>query len=92
ACGKRPISEAIKARLVRDVEEELHHEFDREIQSNQIGTRVAVRLREIDGIAYIRYASEYYQYRSLDEFSKELTNLQARPRNLPNQTDLFPKK
>jgi transcriptional repressor NrdR len=89
ACGKRPIPEDLKAGLVHDVEEELHREFDREVDSVEIGRRVAARLREIDGIAYIRYASEYYDFRTLDEFAAELSDLQARPPNLPNQRDLF---
>lgn len=90
ACGKRPIPEEIKAKLVQNIEEEIHHEFDREVPSTEIGRRVATRLREIDDIAYIRYASEYYDFRSLDDFSQELSSLQSRPRKLPNQTELFP--
>ncbi len=89
ACGKRPISEEVKARLVQIVEEEIHHEFDREVPSHEIGQRVAARLREIDDIAYIRYASEYYEFRSLDDFSQELSSLKSRQKHLPNQTELF---
>jgi transcriptional repressor NrdR len=90
ACGKRPISEEIKNRLVLAIEEEVHREFDREVPSDEIGRRVAVRLREIDGIAYIRYASEYHDFRTLEQFAAELSDLQSRVRNLPNQRDLFP--
>lgn len=92
ACGKRPIPEEIKAGLVRSIEEELHQEFDREVPSTEIGQRVAARLREIDDIAYIRYASEYYEFRSLEELTEEVSSLQSRPRNLPNQTELFSDK
>ena len=92
ACGKRPIPESVKTRLVAEIEERLHQEFDREVPSAEIGRRVAAKLREIDDIAYIRYASEYYEFRSLEDFSQELSSLQARPRNLPNQTELFPKE
>lgn len=90
ACGKRPIPEQTKLRLVQETEEQVHREFDREIPSAEIGKRVAVKLREIDEIAYIRYASEYYEFHTLDEFADELSDLKARPRNLPNQRGLFP--
>lgn len=90
ACGKRPVSEEAKLRLVQQVEDEIHREFDREVPSEEIGRRVVAKLREIDPIAYIRYASEYYDFRTLDEFTDELTDLKRRARNLPNQQDLFP--
>ncbi len=89
ACGKRPIAEEVKGRLVQTVEEEIHREFDREVPSHEIGKRVAARLREIDDIAYIRYASEYYDFRNLDDFSQELSSLKSRQKHLPNQTGLF---
>jgi transcriptional repressor NrdR len=90
ACGKRPVSEKAKLAIVRDIDEEIHREFDREVPSVEIGTRVIARLRELDPIAYIRYASEYHDFRTLDEFSEELAELKSRARNLPNQQDLFP--
>ena len=90
ACGKRPISEEAKDRLVQQVEDEIHREYDREVPASDIGLRVAARLRDLDQIAYIRYASEYHEFGSLDEFLAELTELRERPRNLPNQHDLFP--
>lgn len=90
ACGKRPIPEDVKTRLVHEVEEEVHREFDREVDSVEIGLRVSSRLREIDGIAYIRYASEHHDFRTLEEFANEVTDLQSRVRNLPNQRSLFP--
>jgi transcriptional repressor NrdR len=90
ACGKRPISEDAKLRMVQEVEDELHREFDREVPSAEVGRRVAEKLRNLDHIAYIRYASEYYEFRSLDDFNKELADLQNRAVDLPNQTRLFP--
>jgi transcriptional repressor NrdR len=90
ACGKRPVSEEAKERVVQEVEEELHRDFDREVPSEEIGRRVAARLKDVDEIAYIRYASEYYEFRTLDELSAELAALKTRTRNLPNQRELFP--
>jgi len=89
ACGKRPVPEHLKQQLVQDIEDEIHREFDREVPSVEIGRRVVAKLRDIDPIAYIRYASEYYDFRTLDEFSQELSDLKSRSRNLPNQQDLF---
>ncbi len=89
ACGKRAIPEPVKLELARSVEEDLHREFDHEVASAEIGLRVAARLREVDPIAYIRYAIEYYGYRTLDEVEQELNELQSRPRNLPGQAELF---
>ncbi len=89
ACGKRPIPENAKIKLVQEVEDELHREFDREVASSEIGQRVAAKLRVLDQIAYIRYASEYYDFRTLDDFADELRDLRARPKELPNQQQLF---
>ncbi len=89
ACGKRPISEEAKSAIVQAVEDEMHREFDREAPSKEIGRRVAARLRDLDHVAYIRYASEYYDFRTVEDFNKELADLQGRPVDLPNQARLF---
>lgn len=89
ACGKRPIPEEVKQRLAEAVDDDLQREFDREVPSAEIGRRVAAKLREIDEIAYIRYASEYYRFGTLEEFFQELRQLRDRPRDLPNQQELF---
>jgi transcriptional repressor NrdR len=89
ACGKRPVPERAKLAIAHEVEDAIHREFDREVPSTEIGRRVAAKLREVDEIAYIRYASEYQEFRTLDEFAEELSDLKARPKNLPNQRGLF---
>lgn len=89
ACGKRPISQEAKAKLVQAIEDQVHREFDREAPTSEIGKRVADRLRNLDHIAYIRYASEYYAFRSLEDFHKELAELAQRPLDMPNQAKLF---
>ncbi len=89
ACGKRPISEEMKIQVAQAVEEEVHREHDREVESIEIGRLVAARLREIDPVTYIRYASEYYDFKNVDDFAEELTDLKRRPRVLPNQEGLF---
>jgi len=89
ACGKRPIPEAEKERLVHEVDLEVHRDFDREVPSVEIGRRVAARLRDLDPIAYIRFASEYFDFSSLEEMQQALSDLSSRPRSLPNQVPLF---
>lgn len=90
ACGKRPIPEEVKAALVQELEEAVHREFEREVPSQAIGERVAARLRTVDSIAYIRYASEHHDFRTLDDFAAEVSELLSRTQHLPNQEDLFP--
>ena len=89
ACGKRPVPEDVKDRIVREVEDEVHREFDREVQSNEVGRRVAARLRDIDEVSYLRFAIEYHNIGTLDDVADEVSDLQSRPRNLPNQRELF---
>ena len=89
ACGKRPVPADAKERLVREVEEEMHREYEREVPSLAIGKRVADKLRAIDHVAYIRFASEYYQFSSAGEFQREIDDLAERPAPEPGQPDLF---
>ena len=89
ACGKRPVPADAKERLVREVEEEMHREYEREVPSLAIGKRVADKLRAIDQVAYIRFASEYYQFSSAGEFQREIDDLAERPAPEPGQPDLF---
>jgi transcriptional repressor NrdR len=89
ACGKRPIPEEVKAALVDQIEDELHREFDREVESRAIGARVMAKLRELDEVAYIRFASEYLKLGTAGELMAELKDLSARPRNVKEQRSLF---
>lgn len=89
ACGKRPVPEEVKRRLAEEVEEEVHQGFDREVRSDEVGKRVAAKLRELDRIAYLRFASEYYGFRTLEEFEAELKDLRDMPSPAPDQPDLF---
>jgi len=88
ACGKRPISEESKECLARAVEEDIHRDFEREVESSEIGRRVASKLRNVDHIAYIRFASEHYGFTTLEEFRAELQELEDRP-PAPGHPELF---
>jgi transcriptional repressor NrdR len=89
ACGKLPIPAEEKAKLVDEVDEELHREFEREVPSRVIGERVMAKLRALDAVAYIRFASEHLEMGSLDEVRRELDDLVSRPREVKEQQGLF---
>lgn len=89
AIGKRPVSEASKQRLVEEIEEELHAEFDREVPSQTIGERVMARLRAVDPVAYVRFASEHLRFSTLMEIRRELDDLMSRPAEAREQQPLF---
>ena len=71
------------------VEIEVRQAFDREVPSVEIGRRVAARLRDVDPIAYIRYASEYYEFRTLEDLAKEVSREQSRARPAQGQGEFF---
>ena len=89
ACGKLPVPEDSKQHVVDQVEEELHREFDREVPSKVIGERVMTKLKELDPVAYVRFASEYYKYKSISEFVQELRELDTRVKDVKDQQKLF---
>ena len=75
ACEKRPVShDAIQA-MVSKIERDLGAEFEGEIPSRAIGERVMAALRELDEVAYIRFASVYRSFRDVGEFMTELHKL-----------------
>ncbi len=75
ACRKRPVSRARLEHLVDELERELASAHDREVGSRIIGQRVMEKLREIDEVAYIRFASVYMDFKDLHRFREELDNL-----------------
>ena len=75
ACEKRPISIGQVEELVNDIERELTHSMEREVPSSQIGSKVMERLRQLDEVAYVRFASVYRSFRDVNDFMEELKNL-----------------
>ncbi len=76
ACSKRPISIEKLEEMVGKIEMELQREGVREIQSRQVGEIVIKHLRQIDEVAYVRFASVYRNFKDKEEFFKELKDLQ----------------
>lgn len=75
ACEKRPVStEAIEA-VARDIEQELQNRMEREVTALQVGELVMDRLRSLDQVAYVRFASVYRQFKDIGTFLDEVNKL-----------------
>ena len=75
ACEKRPVSIDDMEALVSSVETTLNNELMQEVKSERIGELVMDKLKEIDEVAYVRFASVYRQFRDINTFMEELQNL-----------------
>jgi transcriptional repressor NrdR len=75
ACSKRPISMETINRLVEKVESALRDNNRDEVSSRQIGQQIMAHLREIDEVAYVRFASVYRKFQAKEEFLEELKGL-----------------
>ena len=75
ACEKRPVSMGKLADLVNQVESRVSDSPDREISTTEIGEFLMERLRELDNIAYVRFASVYRDFQDEQAFFNELKNL-----------------
>lgn len=71
ACFKRPVPESELLRLVDEVEEEVFRNHDREVPTTYIGGLVSEKLRRLDQVAYVRFASVYRQFKTLEELVEE---------------------
>src|SRR5213078_2331913 len=90
ACFKRPVPENELLRIVDEVEEEVFKTHDREVPSALIGQLVTDRLRRLDQVAYVRFASVYRQFKTLEELVDEARAvLDARRYDVPGQGRLF---
>ena len=78
ACEKRPITVPQMEALVERVITELENEYGSEVPSSAIGERVMHHLRELDEVAYVRFASVYRQFRDVEEFIQEIKQLGKR--------------
>ena len=78
ACIKRNISTGTLDLLVDDIENEIYNLPGSEIHSRDLGNLVLKRLRDLDKVAYIRFASVYKQFNSVRQFTNELTKLKKK--------------
>ena len=72
ACDKRPVPVAVLAQLVLDVEKELKNSMEREVPAMRIGDMVMERLRSVDDVAYVRFASVYRKFEDVETFIQEI--------------------
>ena len=75
ACEKRPVSIDTLDSLIDDIETNLQNSLDREVSSEKIGELVMEKLKKIDEVAYVRFASVYRQFKDINTFMKELNKL-----------------
>ena len=75
ACQGRPVGEDALAKLGQRVEEEIRSSGSAEIPSHEVGLAILGPLRELDEVAYLRFASVYRSFESLDDFAKEIETL-----------------
>ena len=74
ACEKRPVTLADLERIADEIEQELQSHLERETKTVDIGEMVMVRLKELDEVAYVRFASVYRQFKDTESFMEELRN------------------
>jgi transcriptional repressor NrdR len=75
ACEKRPISIDLIEKIVNRIELHFQDRGEREVKSSEIGQRVMEELHRLDGVAYVRFASVYRQFKDIREFMDELKDL-----------------
>lgn len=78
ACWKRPISDGQMEAVIAAVENELEAAFESEVESRHVGELVMQHLRELDEVAYVRFASVYRQFKDVRDFVEELRPMLAR--------------
>ncbi len=77
ACQKRPISPKAIEELVEKIVDEITDKYDREVPGIAVGERVMEGLRELDQVAFVRFASVYRRFEEADEFVREVKKLEA---------------
>jgi transcriptional repressor NrdR len=77
ACQGRPVTDDLLARLAQRVEETIRAQGSAEVDANEVGLAVLGPLRELDEIAYLRFASVYQAFESLEDFETAITLLRA---------------
>ena len=75
ACEKRPVSVDTLERIVDEIETLLQNSLDREVSSQRIGTYAMEKLKSVDEVAYVRFASVYRQFKDINSFMEELSKI-----------------
>ena len=80
ACASRPVSIDMVDHMLDEIETTVHNSLEREVSSVKIGEMVMDRLRKIDEVSYVRFASVYKQFKDIDTFKAELEKLVVKSR------------
>ena len=75
ACEKRPVSMADIETAVSEIEQIVQNSLEREVNTGHIGELVMERLKQLDEVAYVRFASVYRQFKDINSFMQELTRI-----------------
>ncbi|HEY5243798.1 MAG TPA: transcriptional regulator NrdR [Polyangiaceae bacterium] len=75
ACNKRPVAMDRIEKFIDELERDLVESEAKEVESKELGERVMKKLRELDEVAYVRFASVYRSFRDIDEFRSELDKM-----------------
>ena len=75
SCEKRPVSIVTIENIVDEIEKSLYNSLEREVKSEEIGEMVMNRLKDIDEVSYVRFASVYRQFKDLNSFMEELKKI-----------------
>lgn len=75
ACEKRPVKLAQLETIADDIEQELQSHLEREVNSVEVGEMVMSRLKDVDEVAYVRFASVYRSFKDINTFMDELSKL-----------------
>jgi transcriptional repressor NrdR len=79
ACYKRPVSDDTMATIISSVEADIYENFDREVPSRYIGEQVFSALRDVDQVAFVRFASVYREFKDVNDFVEELEPMLRKP-------------
>ena len=75
ACEKRPVTLSTLEGIADDIEQELQSNLEREVSTVDIGEMVMARLKQVDEVAYVRFASVYRSFKDINTFMEELSKL-----------------
>ena len=75
ACEKRPVSLDTMENIVDEIEASISNSLDREVSTKRIGELVMDKLKAVDEVAYVRFASVYRQFKDINTFMEEINNL-----------------
>lgn len=84
ACEKRPVTEEDVDRICQDIEREIQNRMEPEVHYRELGEMVLQRMRKVDEVAYVRFASVYRDFRDVSQFEDEAKSLQQDKETTPD--------